>query len=115
MKDFPTRMLRRFYRDAQRLSRNRYFHAYLEPRVRNAARAGRLLRSLRNDLINRKLITVRMRSANGLPGNWVLLEIMWDGARRTSYLTESELSILREDEQIDRLLNQAEWPNSADL
>ncbi|MBN1947515.1 MAG: hypothetical protein JW797_17725 [Bradymonadales bacterium] len=107
MRDFRQRTIRHLYRDARRLSRNRHFHAYLDPQVKNAALIARLLRSLRHDLLNRPIDRLTLQRLCGVSGDWFLLEMAWEGARRTSYLTEFEINLLREDAQLAEILARA--------
>ena len=108
MRELRETLLRRFYENPERLSRNQNFHAFLDPKVRNAARAGRLLRSLRADLLERNLLHVQVDpdpAANGHGG--VVVELIWREGLRRSYLTDHELAILCEDQRVSQRLRNA--------
>lgn len=112
MKDeFKERLLRRFIEEPERMSRNRNFHAYLDPRVRRAARTGRVVRSLREDLREREIERAELGrdpESNGHPRYFLELRFP-DGIRRT-FLNRVELHLLLEDEdaaaRLRRLLDE---------
>jgi hypothetical protein len=102
-------LLRRFFRAPSRMSRNRNFHSFLDARVRYAAHIGRLLRSLRADLLERDLETVRLTPGEPVQGEQRhVLELSWPGGRRRSVLTAAELAIFLEDEEVERVLGDLE-------
>lgn len=105
--EFKHRLLRRFVDEPERMSRNRNFHAYLDPRVRRAARVGRILRSLRADLQGRVVAGARLvRDSNPVgPGNYVL-ELRFDNGVRRTHLDRLELELLLEDEDVHARLRE---------
>jgi hypothetical protein len=106
MQELQRRMLQRFYSEAERLSRNRNFHAHQDPTVRRMACAGRLLQSLRHDLLHRDLTRLTVRRVPQGDHVAILLELEWEGGRRRSFLTEVELAVMCEDEQIEEQIGQ---------
>jgi hypothetical protein len=107
MREIEQKLLRRVYR--RRLSRNKHFYAFLDPKVRRAARVGRHLRSIKADLLRRDFDDLSIGHEPGVNGDGrVIIELTWHDSRRTSYLSEAELELLREDKQIDRILRGAE-------
>lgn len=107
MREIQHKLLRRVYRG--RLSRNKHFYAFLDPKVHRAARVGRHLRSIKADLLRRDFDDLSLAREPGNNGDGrVIIELTWRDSRRTSYLSEAELDLLREDKQIDRILSGAE-------
>jgi hypothetical protein len=100
MKDeFKERLLRRFVEEPELLSRNRNFHAYLDPRVRRSARVGRIVRSLRDDLQGHELEGASLLRAPEPGGHGeVILELQFRNGRRQTRLSRIELGLLLEDE-----------------
>ena len=95
-------ILRRFYEDGHGLSRNQNFEAYKDRSVQYAARAGRLLRSLCSDLLERELDSLSLRRVTNREGEpRRLLELRWQDGWRRTYLTAAELGLLRENPDID--------------
>lgn len=106
MREILEKLVRRFYNDPLSLSRNRNFCAFLDPKVRQAARSGRLLRSLRSDLLERDIDSIQISRIETLSSTRCFeLHLRWDGGWRTSYLSQLELDVLREDREVDYFSN----------
>ncbi|MCA9562946.1 MAG: hypothetical protein KC561_05630 [Myxococcales bacterium] len=113
MEDLRIKLVRRVLDDPERFSRNRNFDAYEDETVQSAVRVGRLLRAVREDLTETEDLAAILRPASkGSPsvqdcGPGYILQLTWSGGRRTTFLTEQELSLLLEDEEARRCLEAA--------
>lgn len=104
MSDLRSQVLRRVYEDPARLSRNRNFHAYADSTVRRTARLGRLLFSLKQDLLENGWTTLTVRRDEEGETPVVIVILRWSDRKRTSYLSDEEWSLLREDRRIERMI-----------
>lgn len=107
MSELRSQVLRRVFEDPARLSRNRNFHAYTDSTVRRTARIGRLLNSLRRDLLDESWIALSVRRGEA-PETPMVIVVHWSDRKRTSYLSDEEWDLLREDRRIERIVERAE-------
>ena len=106
MNELRSQILRRVFEEPTRLSRNRNFHAYADSTVRRTARIGRLLHSLKQDLLEKRWIalSIRRKEKTETP---VVIVVHWSDRKRTSYLSDEEWELLREDRRIERMIDRA--------
>lgn len=95
-------------RAGARLSRNRHFYLFQDPRAREAKRLHRFLGSLVQD-VRRNPGDVHVERVGEGEGRYALrIEIPHLGGRRTAYLAQFELELLAADApEVARLLTEA--------
>jgi hypothetical protein len=105
MRELREKLLRIFAHDGHGFSRNRNFHAFDDREVRRAARDGKLLQSLTADLLARELTQISVAVIDTPSGHQrFVVELAWDGGRRVSYLTQTEMDLLGENERVSKVL-----------
>lgn len=106
MSELRSQVLRRIFEDPALLSRNRNFHAYADSTVRRTARIGRLLHSLKQDLLEKRWVALSIRRGEDR-NTPVVIVVHWSDRKRTSYLSDEELELLMEDRRIGRIIDRA--------
>jgi len=104
MNRLRNQVLRRVMEGPNSLSRNRNFHAYTDPNIRQSARIGRVLRSLRQDLLGREWTGLEISRPDSGPKQ-VVIVISWSNQKRTCFVSEDEFALLLEDGRVFHLLH----------
>lgn len=111
MDALTAKILARIYRDDTAFSRNKNFEAYRDPRVQYAARLCRHLKDLEEDLLaHGSQDTVTMHAGEPPPNDGAVrirVTIHALNCRRTTFLSRTELDLLRENPALAPLLSTA--------
>lgn len=100
------RILRRVLDRPDLFSRNRNFHAYTDAEVNGTARIGRILRGLKQDLLEGEWRSVTLEDDADNP-DWTIVTVIWPSAKRVCRVRSDELRILCEDAELAGILDEA--------